>query len=131
MEISDLTLELNDLSSFSFTSPSQEISDGVRTSARAVQAAEVGIRRMGAVAASQVFAMLQERATVPVQAVKPVVANAAETTRQAVLQAQRAVLTLASHPQLSRWFWKSLNEEVSQEEKQQELFSSERSDNTV
>ncbi|XP_024544612.1 uncharacterized protein LOC9643848 isoform X2 [Selaginella moellendorffii] len=123
MEISDLTLELNDLS--------QEISDGVRTSARAVQAAEVGIRRMGAVAASQVFAMLQERATVPVQAVKPVVANAAETTRQAVLQAQRAVLTLASHPQLSRWFWKSLNEEVSQEEKQQELFSSERSDNTV
>ncbi|EFJ15285.1 hypothetical protein SELMODRAFT_49619, partial [Selaginella moellendorffii] len=80
--------------SFSFTSPSQEISDGVRTSARAVQAAEVGIRRMGAVAASQVFAMLQERATVPVQAVKPVVANAAETTRQAVLQAQRAVLTL-------------------------------------
>lgn len=36
---------------------SQEISDGVRNSARAVQAAEVGIRRIGAVAASQTFGM--------------------------------------------------------------------------
>jgi hypothetical protein len=50
MEISDLTLELNDLS--------QEISDGVRSSARAVQAAEVGIRRMGALAASQTICKL-------------------------------------------------------------------------
>ncbi len=37
---------------------SQEISDGVRSSARAVQAAEVGIRRMGALAASQTICKL-------------------------------------------------------------------------
>eukprot|EP00250_Pteridium_aquilinum_P011116 c19844_g1_i3 orf=78-809(+) len=45
MEISDLTLELSDLG--------EEISESVRSSARAMRAAEVGIRRMGSAAASQ------------------------------------------------------------------------------
>ncbi|CAM6094581.1 unnamed protein product [Calypogeia fissa] len=97
MEISDLTLELNDLS--------QEISDGVRNSARAVQAAEVGIRRIGAVAASQTFALLQETASVPVQVVRPAVVNAAATTLHAVSQAQKLVFGLASssYPHISGW----------------------------
>ncbi|KAL2631627.1 hypothetical protein R1flu_016313 [Riccia fluitans] len=90
MEISDLTLELNDLS--------QEISDGMKSSARAVRAAEVGIRRMGEAAASQTLAMLHERASVPVEVVKPAVASAAATTLQAVAQAQQIVLGLVSHP---------------------------------
>ncbi|XP_065853042.1 uncharacterized protein [Euphorbia lathyris] len=42
MEISDLTLELSDLS--------QEIADGVKKSAQAVQAAEAGVRQIGALA---------------------------------------------------------------------------------
>ncbi|XP_058093277.1 uncharacterized protein LOC131239537 isoform X2 [Magnolia sinica] len=45
MEISDLTLELSDLS--------QEIADGVSKSAQAVQAAEAGIRQIGAIARRQ------------------------------------------------------------------------------
>jgi hypothetical protein len=97
MEISDLTLELNDLS--------QEISDGVRSSARAVQAAEVGFRRIGSVAASQTFAMLQETANVPVQVVRPAVVSAAATTLHAVSQAQKLVFSLASssYPHISGW----------------------------
>ncbi|KAJ7535073.1 hypothetical protein O6H91_12G017400 [Diphasiastrum complanatum] len=98
MEISDLTLELHDLS--------QEISEGVKSSARAVKAAEVGIRQMGVIAASQTLAILQERASVPVEAVRPVVASAAESTRQAVAQAQRAVVNMASNPHALGWLRK-------------------------
>ncbi|KAI5075611.1 hypothetical protein GOP47_0009687 [Adiantum capillus-veneris] len=103
MEISDLTLELSDLS--------QEISESVRSSARAVRAAEVGIRRMGSAAASQTLSILQEHASVPVEAVRPVVANAAETTRQAMSQAHKAVLGLAGMPVLSNWIQKKKLEE--------------------
>ncbi|MCO5586861.1 hypothetical protein L7F22_040806 [Adiantum nelumboides] len=103
MEISDLTLELSDMS--------QEISESVRSSARAVRAAEVGIRRMGSVAASQTLSILQEHASMPVEAVRPVVANAAETTRQAMSQAHKAVLGLAGMPVLSNWIQKKKFEE--------------------
>eukprot|EP00245_Coleochaete_scutata_P011732 TRINITY_DN4420_c0_g1_i2.p1 TRINITY_DN4420_c0_g1~~TRINITY_DN4420_c0_g1_i2.p1 ORF type:complete len:367 (-),score=54.39 TRINITY_DN4420_c0_g1_i2:829-1929(-) len=44
MEISDLTMELSDLS--------QDIGEGLRSSARAVQAAEDGLRRMGSFASN-------------------------------------------------------------------------------
>eukprot|EP00250_Pteridium_aquilinum_P011115 c19844_g1_i2 orf=78-1112(+) len=103
MEISDLTLELSDLG--------EEISESVRSSARAMRAAEVGIRRMGSAAASQTLSMLQEHASMPVEAVKPVVANAAETTRNAMTQAHKAVLGLANMPVLSKWIQKKKIEE--------------------
>ncbi|BBN08214.1 hypothetical protein MPTK1_4g09770 [Marchantia polymorpha subsp. ruderalis] len=107
MEISDLTLELNDLS--------QEISDGMKSSARAVQAAEVGLRQMGQVAASQTLAMLQERASVPVEVVRPAVVSAAATTLQAVAQAQQMVLNLVTYPR--SW----LGGKGNQEEKQKSI----------
>lgn len=103
MEISDLTLELSDMS--------QEISEGVRSSARALRAAEVGIRRMGSFTASETLSLLQERASMPVEAVKPMVATAAESTWQAVTQAQRAVSGLAALPVLSKWIQKKNFEE--------------------
>eukprot|EP00249_Psilotum_nudum_P014189 c24709_g1_i4 orf=425-1294(-) len=95
MEFSDLTLELSDLS--------QEISEGVRSSARAVRAAEVGIRRIGSLAASQTLTMLQEHANFRVEAVKPVMASALESTCQAVTQVRRALLSITSLPALSKW----------------------------
>lgn len=103
LEISDLTLELSDLS--------QEVSESLRNSARAVRAAEVGIRRMGSVAASQTLSLLQEHASAPVEAVKPVVATAAETTRHAMSQAHKAVLGLAGMPVLCNWIQRKKIEE--------------------
>jgi hypothetical protein len=44
MEISDLTMELSDLG--------QEISKGVRSSSRALTAAEAGIHQMGSIAST-------------------------------------------------------------------------------
>lgn len=86
MEISDLTVEMSDLS--------QEISDGVRKSAQAVQAAEVGIRRMGALASSKAISMIEERANLPIVTIKPVVASAAETTSDVVQRARRALMRI-------------------------------------
>jgi len=93
MEISDLTLELSDLS--------QEISDGVRKSAQAVQAAEVGIRRIGVLASSKAISMLQERANLPVVTIKPAMTSAAETTSHVVQRARRAILHVISLPRFS------------------------------
>lgn len=90
MEISDLTLELSDLS--------QEISEGVRKSAKAVQAAEVGIRRIGVLASSKAISMLQERANLPVVTIKPAMTSAAETTSHVVQRARRAILHVISLP---------------------------------
>lgn len=81
MEISDLTMELSDLS--------QEISEGVRSSARAVQAAEDGLRRVGTMASAQTLAIFQDRAAIPVGAVKPAVAMAARHTKHAVVKARK------------------------------------------
>ncbi|XP_020106745.1 uncharacterized protein LOC109722984 [Ananas comosus] len=88
MEISDLTLELSDLS--------QEIADGVSKSAQAVQAAEAGIRQMGAMAREQTISMIQERANLPSISIKPVVAGAARTTSRVVGQARKTFMNLLS-----------------------------------
>ncbi|KAL6586611.1 hypothetical protein OROMI_001599 [Orobanche minor] len=88
MEISDLTLELSDLS--------QEIADGVNKSARAVQAAEAGIRQIGSLAHQQTMSMIQERATLPIISVQPMVAGAAKKTYRAVGQATKNLLSIIS-----------------------------------
>ncbi|KAH7295802.1 hypothetical protein KP509_27G066600 [Ceratopteris richardii] len=102
MEISDLTLELSDLS--------QELSESVST-ARAVRAAKVGMQRMGSASASQTLSMLQEHASIPVEAVKPVVASAAQTTVHAMSQAHKVVSALSGMPILSKWIQKRKSEE--------------------
>ncbi|KAK8948486.1 hypothetical protein KSP39_PZI005420 [Platanthera zijinensis] len=88
MEISDLTLELNDLS--------QEISDGVHKSAQAVQAAEAGIRQIGALARQQTISMIQERANLPEISLRPMVAGAARKASDAVGHAKKKFKNLLS-----------------------------------
>ncbi|KAL0285874.1 UNVERIFIED_CONTAM: hypothetical protein Scaly_2806200 [Sesamum calycinum] len=88
MEISDLTLELSDLS--------QEIADGVNKSAQAVQAAEAGIRQIGSLARQQTMSMIQERASLPIISLQPVVAGAAKKTSRAVGQATKTFLNIIS-----------------------------------
>ncbi|KAL8557738.1 hypothetical protein ACS0TY_005009 [Phlomoides rotata] len=88
MEISDLTLELSDLS--------QEISDGVNKSAQAVQAAEAGVRQIGSRARQQTMSMIQERASLPIISIQPVVAGAAKKTSRAVGQATKTLLNIIS-----------------------------------
>lgn len=92
MEISDLTLELSDLS--------QEIADGVNKSARAVQAAEAGIKQIGSLAHQQTMSMIQERADLPVISLQPVVAGAAKKTSRAVSQATRRFMNMISGAEL-------------------------------
>lgn len=92
MEISDLTLELSDLS--------QEIADGVNKSARAVQAAEAGIRQIGSRAHQQTMSMIQERADLPVISLQPVVTGAAKKTSRAVSQATRRFMNIISGGEL-------------------------------
>ncbi|KAL4628882.1 hypothetical protein ACB092_05G269700 [Castanea dentata] len=88
MEISDLTLELSDLS--------QEIADGVSKSTKAVQAAEAGIRQIGTVARQQTISMIQERASLPIISLQPVVAGAAKKTSHAVGQATKTFMNMIS-----------------------------------
>ncbi|XP_057960932.1 uncharacterized protein LOC131152965 [Malania oleifera] len=88
MEIGDLTLELNDLS--------QEIADGVNKSAQAVQAAEAGIRQIGVLARQQTISMIQERASLPIISLQPVVAGAAKKTSHAVGQVTKTVMNIIS-----------------------------------
>ncbi|XP_054811330.1 uncharacterized protein LOC129312684 [Prosopis cineraria] len=88
MEISDLTLELSDLS--------QEIHDGVNKSAQALQAAEAGIRQIGSVAQKQTVSLIQERASLPMISFQPVVAGAARKTSRAVGQATKAFMNIIS-----------------------------------
>ncbi|BBG94740.1 hypothetical protein Prudu_003098, partial [Prunus dulcis] len=83
MEISDLTLELSDLS--------QEIADGVGKSTQAVQAAEAGIRQI---------AMIQERASLPIISLQPAVVGAAKKTSRAVGQATRTLMNIISRRDL-------------------------------
>lgn len=89
MEISDLTMELSDLS--------QEITEGVRTSARAVKAAEDGIKKMKSYAQNRTVAMLEERASVSVQPSQPLpyVADVARQSKNALAGA-RTVASQAS-----------------------------------
>lgn len=88
MEISDLTLELSDLS--------QEIADGVSKSTQAVQAAEAGVRQIGALARQQTISMIQERASLPIISLQPVVAGAAKKTSHAVGQATKTFMNMIS-----------------------------------
>lgn len=88
MEISDLTLEISDLS--------QEIADGVHKSAQAVQAAEAGIKQIGALARSTTISMIQERANLPNISLRPVVAGAAKKTSNAVGHAKKTFMNLIS-----------------------------------
>ncbi|KAF5199412.1 chitinase-like protein [Thalictrum thalictroides] len=93
MEISDLTLELSDLS--------QEIADGVNKSTQAVQAAEAGIRQIGALARQQTISMIQERANLPVISLQPAVVGAAKKTSQAVGRATKSFMGFISRGELS------------------------------
>ncbi|XVE62654.1 hypothetical protein DITRI_Ditri06bG0136300 [Diplodiscus trichospermus] len=93
MEISDLTLELSDLS--------QEIADGVNKSAQAVQAAEAGIRQIGSLAQQQTMSMIQERASLPIISLQPVVAGAARKTSRAVGQATKTLMNIIYRGELS------------------------------
>ncbi|XP_031478356.1 uncharacterized protein LOC116249274 [Nymphaea colorata] len=88
MEISDLTLELSDLS--------REIADGVTKSAQAVQAAEAGIRQIGALARDRTVSMIQDTASKPMNSLQPVVAGAARRTSQAVGHARRTFMNIIS-----------------------------------
>ncbi|XP_050364695.1 uncharacterized protein LOC126783294 [Argentina anserina] len=88
MEISDLTLELNDLS--------QEIADGVSKSTQAVQAAEAGIRQIGSLARQQTMSMIQERANLPVISLQPAVIGAAKKTSHAVGQVTKKFVNIIS-----------------------------------
>ncbi|KAK6156429.1 hypothetical protein DH2020_010677 [Rehmannia glutinosa] len=88
MEISDLTLELSDLS--------QEIADGVNKSAQAVQAAEAGVRQIGSLAHQQTMSMIQERASLPIISLQPVVAGAAKKTSRAFGRATKNFLNIIS-----------------------------------
>lgn len=88
MEISDLTLELSDLS--------QEVSEGVNKSAQVVQAAQNGIRQIGALARKQTASMIQERANLPVISLQPVVSGAAKKTSRAVGYATRTFMNMIS-----------------------------------
>ncbi|KAF9661144.1 hypothetical protein SADUNF_Sadunf19G0037200 [Salix dunnii] len=93
MEISDLTLELSDLS--------QEITDGVNKSAQAVQAAEAGIRQIGSLAHQHTVSMIQERASLPIISLQPVVAGAAKKTSRAVGQATKTIMNIISRGEFS------------------------------
>ncbi|PHT32164.1 hypothetical protein CQW23_28501 [Capsicum baccatum] len=79
---------------------SQEIADGVNKSARAVQAAEDGIRQLGSRAHQQTMSMIQERADLPVISLQPVVTGAAKKTSYAVSQATRRFMNMITGGEL-------------------------------
>ncbi|KAF8116186.1 hypothetical protein N665_0020s0042 [Sinapis alba] len=86
MEISDLTLELSELS--------HEVTDGVNKSAKAVQAAEAGIRQIGTLAHQQTLSMIDERASLPEISLQPVVAGAAKKTSHAISRASKTLMNI-------------------------------------
>lgn len=86
MEISDLTLELSELS--------HEVSDGVNKSAKVVQAAEAGIRQIGTLAHQQTLSMIDERASLPEISLQPVVAGAAKKTTTALGRASKTLINI-------------------------------------
>ncbi|KNA05677.1 hypothetical protein SOVF_188100 [Spinacia oleracea] len=88
IEISDLTVELSDLS--------QEISSGVNKSAKAVQAAKHGARQIGSIAREQTMSMIHERANLPAISFQPVVSGAAKKTSRAIGHATKTLMNLIS-----------------------------------
>ncbi|KAJ7525422.1 hypothetical protein O6H91_17G050300 [Diphasiastrum complanatum] len=102
MEISDLTMELSDLG--------QEITAGIRSSTRAVRAAEDGLRRMGSFTTAVLW---QDRTGMPRQLMRPAVALAARNTREAIVQARRLIQNLIVLKQVSLWlrrYWWRIKE---------------------
>lgn len=91
MEISDLTMELNDLG--------QEISKGVRSSARVLSSAETGVRQVGGVASN----VWQGQAVVPAQAMQPLVARTARQVRDSLVQTRTLVRNLQVLSRVSGW----------------------------
>lgn len=88
MEISDLTLELSELS--------QDIADGVTKSAQVVQAAEAGIQQIGTLARKQTISIIEERANLPDISLQPIVVGAAKKTSRAVGKATKTLMNLIS-----------------------------------
>ncbi|KAJ6422668.1 hypothetical protein OIU84_027601 [Salix udensis] len=80
---------------------SQEITDGVNKSAQAVQAAEAGIRQIGSLAHHHTISMIQERASLPIISLQPVVAGAAKKTSRAVGQATKTIMSILSRGEFS------------------------------
>ncbi|CAM6048588.1 unnamed protein product [Sphagnum compactum] len=95
MEISDLTMELSDLG--------QEISKGVRSSSRALTAAEAGIHQMGSLAST----VWQKQASAQVEVARPLVARVAKQTREALVQARSVIRSLITLSHISSWVGKS------------------------
>ncbi|CAM6026321.1 unnamed protein product [Sphagnum balticum] len=95
MEISDLTMELSDLG--------QEISKGVRSSSRALTAAEAGIYQMGSLAST----VWQKQASAQVEVARPLVARVAKQTREALVQARSVIRSLITLSHISSWVGKS------------------------
>ncbi|KAH9562043.1 hypothetical protein CY35_05G052500 [Sphagnum magellanicum] len=95
MEISDLTMELSDLG--------QEISKGVRSSSRALTAAEAGIHQMGSIAST----VWQKQASAQVEVARPLVARVAKQTREALVQARSVIRSLITLSHISSWVGKS------------------------
>lgn len=93
MEVSDLILELSDMS--------EEIADGVKKSTQAVKAAEAGVRKIGSIAHQQTMSMIQERASLPIISLQPVVSGAAKKTSRAVSQATKTILNIISRGELN------------------------------
>ncbi|KAG8487106.1 hypothetical protein CXB51_020650 [Gossypium anomalum] len=61
---------------------------------QAVQAAEAGIRQIGSLAHQQTMSMIQERASLPIISIQPVVAGAARKTSHAVGQATKTIMNI-------------------------------------
>ncbi|KAF6140118.1 hypothetical protein GIB67_028924 [Kingdonia uniflora] len=79
----------------------QEITNGVNKSAQAVQAAEAGIRQIGTIARQQTMSMINERASLPIISIQPVVAGAAKKTSSAVGRAKKSFMNIISRGESS------------------------------
>ncbi|XP_024360025.1 uncharacterized protein [Physcomitrium patens] len=91
MEISDLTMELNELG--------QEISKGVRSSARVLSSAESGMRQVGGVASN----VWQEQAVIPAQSMQPILARTAKQVRESLVQTRTLIHNLQVLSRVSGW----------------------------
>ncbi|KAJ9179948.1 hypothetical protein P3X46_008258 [Hevea brasiliensis] len=80
---------------------SHEIADGVNKSAQAVQAAESGIRQIGILAHQHTISMIQEKDSLPISSLQPVVAGAAKKTSHAVGQTTKTFMNIISRGEFS------------------------------
>ncbi|MCO5608073.1 hypothetical protein L7F22_062278 [Adiantum nelumboides] len=100
MEISDLTMELSELG--------QEISSGVKSSARAVRAAQDGLRRVSSIAS---MAFLQKQKALPqAGSMKPAVGVAARGLHDKLIEMRMILRSLSSFRYFVGWvgkLWRS------------------------